>query len=104
MRGNVLWFLLCFVGTVSAQVSPVEQAIEYLVEFGQTESEQPDLVQFAEQLSFFQNNPISLNSASADELLELPLLNTFLVFNFLSYRNRTGRILSYYQLADIKGF
>ena len=104
MRGRLLFLFLFLAGLVQAQVSPVEQAIEYLVEFGQTESEEPDLVQIAEQLSYLQNNPISLNTATADELLEIPLLNSFLVFNLLEYRNRTGRLLSYYQLADVKGF
>ena len=104
MRGS--WFALLLLLPLFAmgQVSPVEQAIEYLVEFGQTESEEPDLVQLAEQLTYLQNNPVSLNSATADELLEIPLLNSFLVFNLLEYRNRSGRILSYYQLADVKGF
>lgn len=87
-----------------AQLSPIEQAIEYLVEFGETESQDFDLVQFAEQLSYLETNPVSLNSATAEEMLEIPLLNSFMVFNFLEYRKRNGRILSYYQLADIKGF
>ena len=105
MNGRFLLFL-CFicVQLCFAQVSPIDQALEYLVEFGQTENAEPDLVQLAEQLSFLQSNPISLNTATADELMEIPLLNSFLVFNFLEYRRYSGRILSYYQLADVKGF
>jgi DNA uptake protein ComE-like DNA-binding protein len=104
MRGKLLVAALFFALAAQAQIDPVQQAIEYLVEFGQTESEEPDLVQVAEQLSYLQNNPIPVNSATADELLEIPLLNSFLVFNLLEYRNRSGRLLSFYQMADVKGF
>ncbi len=106
MRGrcNILWaFILCST-TVVGQISPIDQALEYLAEFGQTENQEADLVQLAEQLSYLQNNPISLNTATPDELLEIPLLNSFLVFNLISYRNTAGRFLSYYQLADLDGF
>lgn len=104
MRGKFLLLLNVLALVSQAQINPVEQAIEYIVEFGQTESETPDLIQIAEQLSYLQQNPISLNTATAEDLQEIPLLNTFLVFNFLEYRKRTGRILSYFQLADIKGY
>ena len=104
MRGRLLAaFVFCAVSAF-AQISPIEQAVEYLVEFAQTENEDIDLVQIAEQLSYLQGNPVPINSATADELLEIPLLNSFLAFNLLEYRNRSGRILSLYQLADVKGF
>lgn len=104
MRGRLLTLFMVCALEVVGQISPIEQAIEYLVEFAQTESEEQDLVQIAEQLSYLQGNPVPINTATADELLEIPLLNSFLAFNLIEYRNRSGRILSVYQLADIKGF
>jgi len=104
MRGKLLSAFLGCALFAQAQISPIEQALEYLVEFAPAESEEQDLVQVAEQLSYLQNNPIALNSATVDELLEIPLLNSFLAFNLIEYRNRSGRILSFYQLADVKGF
>lgn len=95
----------CLLSTTAwGQISPIDQAIEYLVEFSDVDAQQLDLVQVAEQLSYLRNNPIQLNTATVDELLELPLFNSFTAFNFIEYRQRTGRIVSFYQLADIKGF
>ncbi len=103
MRGKVLILALSIqIGSV-AQSSVIEQAIEYLVEFGHTENKNPDLVQLSEQLTYLLNNPVSINSATADELMELPLLNSYQVFGLINYRSRTGTIVSYYQLVDIKG-
>lgn len=103
MRGKIWVIGLLFWSSAMAQISPVEQAIEYLVEFGQTENANPDLVQLAEQLTYLQNNPIPINQATADDLLEIPLLTSFQAFGILNYRKSSGKILSYYQLADIKG-
>lgn len=104
MRGKLLVLLLGWNILMQAQDDPVAQAVAYLVEFNQAEGESIDLVQVAEQLSYLQNNPVAINSATADELMEIPLFNSFMAFNLLEYRKRTGRILSYYQLSDIKGF
>lgn len=63
-----------------------------------------DWVQFSELLLSYSENPISLNTATQEELEAIPLLNKFQAYHLIKYRKRNGKIISYYELATIKGF
>jgi len=49
-------------------------------------------------------NPIDLNQASADELLQSGLFNLQQVGAILDHRHRFGNLLSYHELQVIEGF
>ncbi len=57
-----------------------------------------------EDLESLAENPLNINSASANELSKLHLLNDIQIQNLLNYRNQFGTIFSIYELAAIDGF
>jgi len=63
-----------------------------------------DYSEIAENLDFIKNNKINLNSATAEELKQLTILNIFQINNFINYRRRNGELLSIYELNSIHGF
>lgn len=63
-----------------------------------------DYSEIAENLDFLKSNKINLNSASADDLKQLPILDIFQINNFLNYRRRNGELYSIYELSSIHGF
>ena len=63
-----------------------------------------DWVQFSELLIVYAENPVSLNTATQEQLEAIPLLTKFQAYHILEYRRLNGGIISYYELANIKGF
>ena len=56
-----------------------------------------------ERLLRLSQNPLDLNSASAEELSLIPCFDDFFIRNFLLYRSRMGRLESVYELKNIPG-
>lgn len=89
------------------QVSPtdVQQVIADIVEDLTSKSDsEKDYSQLVEDLLELSENPINLNSATADDLKKLFFLNDFQVSSLLEYRDSTGSILSLYELQAVPGF
>jgi len=63
-----------------------------------------DWVQFSEMLLSYEKNPISLNTATQEELAAFPLLNSFQAYHIISYRKKSWGINSYYELLNLKDF
>lgn len=63
-----------------------------------------DFSEIAENLDFLKTHKINLNSAEADELKQLPILDIFQINNFLKYRKRNGELFSVFELTSIQGF
>lgn len=57
-----------------------------------------------EDLMFFCNNPIDLNTATREILEKLQILNDFQITSFLEYRSKKGTLLSVYELQFVYGF
>lgn len=57
-----------------------------------------------ENLAQLLSNPIDLNTATADQLRSLYILNEFQVHGFMAYRDENGPLLSVYELQVIDGF
>ncbi len=106
MVSRALVFLLLFTTQqVLAQKPPTtDQVLRELKTDTRFEDGGADWVQFSELLLSYSENPISLNTATQEELEAIPLLNKFQAYHLIKYRKRNGKIISYYELATIKGF
>lgn len=101
-------FLILFVFLVGCQLSSfsqdrseiVQQRIEFISE--QLGSEDIDLTNIIEQLYFYYDNPLNLNSATSDDLEELNLLTTIQINDLLLHRKLFGNLLSIYELQTLK--
>lgn len=57
-----------------------------------------------ERLLLLYENPLDLNTASEEELMNLGLLSTSQIASFLLYQSEYGKILTRYELQYIEGF
>jgi hypothetical protein len=62
----------------------IENRIEYLLQ--SLEAEEVDLTTLFDQLYFYLENPINLNDATKEELIDLQLLNDFQIQALLYYQ------------------
>jgi hypothetical protein len=78
--------------------SSTEQQLENQASAGQEETEDDSYLQDLEQ---FRRSPVNLNTADADELKQLGILNDLQVSSLISYRDLFGRLLSIYELQAV---
>lgn len=103
----ILLFFFSITGALSQVVvdpnnqNTIEKKIENLAE---NSSEDIDYTNILDNLTFYQDHPLELNSASADELAQLLLLNDFQIANLIRHRESYGKFLSIYELQAIRGF
>ena len=97
-----LMFILTAISGI-AQTLPrpeiqMEDFVERLFNIQSSDANYEDLY---EQLLLLYANPLDLNEASPDELRNTYLLSEKQVQDFLSYRQRNGRLLSIYELQAV---
>lgn len=99
---GLLWLLLLTPAQwAKGQEVAGEQAIQQLLE-AYAEMEEAD--QLEAQLRLWLQHPLDLNSATEEELLQIPYFDSFFVRNLLLYRSQNGgRIRSIYDLKSISG-
>lgn len=68
------------------------------------EDEDIDYTDLYETLLYFYSSPINLNETTEADLQKLQILSEFQINNLLNYREKTGRILTLYELQAIDGF
>lgn len=104
-RLAILFLLMFFAGLVFSQEPQSQQTIEDLIEsVGETLSDDTDLQEILDDLEYFRQNPLRINSAGVEELKKLHLLSDFQIYKLLEYREKTGTIFSIYELASVDGF
>ncbi|HET6991952.1 MAG TPA: helix-hairpin-helix domain-containing protein, partial [Bacteroidia bacterium] len=81
---------------------PLNQQIEDLSE--NLQSENVDLTTLVENLKYYQDHPLNLNTATREDLEDMMLLSEIQIDNFLAHRNRFGALMSIYELQTIDGF
>lgn len=105
MRNNwLLLILICFSLPVFAQEEEerneiIQQRIEFISE--QNESEEIDLTNLFDQLNYYFDHPINLNSTDADELRSLGLLTEVQVTDLLLHIKQFGKFISIYELQSL---
>jgi hypothetical protein len=77
----------------------VQQRIEFITE--QLEAENIDLTELVEQLNFFFDNPMNLNSATSESLQDLGLLTELQINDLLLHRKLFGKFISIYELQGL---
>jgi hypothetical protein len=103
-------FFVFFTNHISAQVStdtiptddPLQQQIEDLSE--NIGNESADLTTLTENLKYYQDHPLNLNTATREELQDLMLLSDIQIENLLAHRDQFGTMMSIYELQTIDGF
>lgn len=78
----------------------IQQRIEFISE--QLQSENLDLTNIIEQLNFYYDNPINLNTTQGQELEELNLLTDVQINDLLLHRKAFGNFISIYELQSLK--
>jgi hypothetical protein len=78
----------------------IQQRIEFISE--QLQSENLDLTNIIEQLNFYYDNPINLNSTQGQELEELNLLTDVQINDLLLHRKAFGNFISIYELQSLE--
>ena len=80
----------------------IEDRIEYLLQ--SMDAEEVDLTTLFDQLYYYLENPINLNTATKDELSDLQLLNDFQIQELLFYQSKNQGFATLYELRTIEGF
>lgn len=100
--------LICFAvagssNTVFSQDIPVvtQQQLENLAMTEQGETEDDTYIQELEQ---FRKNPVNLNTADANELRQLRILNDLQVASLITYRSQLGKFINLYELQAVPGW
>ncbi len=106
-----LWFSPLYAQTTNDSIPPqreqiineesFHQRIESLLEESDTDLDYAELI---EELEFLIQNPINLNSANADELRRLFLLNDIQINNLMNHISMFGKLISIYELQSIETF
>ncbi|MGY8927282.1 MAG: hypothetical protein ACKVJC_08305, partial [Flavobacteriales bacterium] len=78
----------------------VQQRIEFISE--QLEDENIDLTGLVEQLYYFYDNPLNLNSANSELLHEIGLLTDLQINDVLLHIRLFGKFISIYELQGLK--
>lgn len=81
---------------------PLQQQIEDLSENIGTED--ADLTTLVENLKYYSEHPLNLNTASREELQELLLLSDIQIDNLLAHRDKFGPLMTIYELQTVDGF
>jgi hypothetical protein len=78
----------------------IESRIEYLLQ--SLEESELDLTALFDQLYYYYDHPLNLNTATADELRSLQLMSEEQVSAFMRYRIQYGPMASIYELASVE--
>jgi hypothetical protein len=81
---------------------PLNQQIEDLSE--NLGNENADLTTLVENLKYYQDHPLNLNTATREELEDFMLLTDVQIDNLLDHRKRFGALMNIYELQTIDGF
>lgn len=101
----LITILLLIVVVSSAQNQVVTRITEdFLESLGENLGDESDVQEILDELEQYRQNPINLNRATFDELLNLPLLSEDRARNLIAYRDQTGTIFSIYELVAVDGF
>ncbi|MDO8927825.1 MAG: helix-hairpin-helix domain-containing protein [Bacteroidota bacterium] len=103
IAGQIL--LILFVVTARAQTPEVQQTLEDLMEsLGSEPDENSDFQEIMDDLAYFGQHPLLINSATKEELQRLHFLSDILIDDLIEFRKKTGQIYSLYEMAAIEGF
>jgi hypothetical protein len=86
-------------GNEQEKLRIIEQRVEFLAE--NSGQEDPDLNAVFDRLLHYIDHPLDLNSATKSDLAELSLLNDIQINELLQHIERTGKLLSIYEIQAL---
>ena len=90
---------------LSFSQSPSDQFIEQIIEYiAENVSEDKDFSEVTERLNFYRNNPLNINTASREQLLEFLFISPVQINNLLLHRDESGLLLDPLEIQSIPGF
>ena len=98
-RVVLLYFVLLSLTCIGQEVPITTQ--QQLENLGNEDLEDDALLQ---QLDFYRNHPINLNTVTGGELQPFRFLTELQIVNFIRYRNLFGNLLDVYELQAVPGF
>lgn len=84
------------------QNNVIDQRIENVAE--QLENENADYTNLIDDMLYYQEHPLNLNSATKQQLEDFGLLNEVQINNLLNHIDKNGRLMVIYELQSIDGF
>lgn len=100
-------FLILFINSyyVESQISfSVDKWREYVDELAGDTDDEARIETLYADLSYRTEHPYDLNRVTEEELKTLPFLSDLQIRDFLSYRLRTGTLLTLYELKNLPSF
>lgn len=101
----IVLLLLCCT-KLFAQKNPISsQILEDLIEnLASNLDEDIDYTSLYDDLNFYLNEPLNLNTATIEDLEKFQILNDFQIKSLLDYIHKNGKMLSIYELQLVYGF
>ena len=90
---NIIVIFVCTIANFSfgqERNDIIQQRIEFISE--QLETESIDLTNLLEQFNFYFDNPIDLNKATREELIDLSLLTDIQISDLIVHRKLHGKL------------
>jgi len=97
----IAFLFIVSIKSYSQNIPSLEDLIESIAENSDNEIDYSSLY---EDLNFFLSNPLNLNTAKAEDLEKLKILNDFQINSLLDYVKKNGEMLSIYELQLVHGF
>ena len=106
IRFVLLFLIISFsIKSIAQEETIKKQLIEDLIEnIASSTDNELDYTSLYEDLNYFLNNPLNLNSATTEELEKLQILNDFQIKSLQDYIKKNGEMLSIYELQLVFGF
>ncbi|NOZ46138.1 MAG: helix-hairpin-helix domain-containing protein [Chlorobi bacterium] len=105
IAGVILFISIARPVFAQENTSENQQAIESIIEeIANSTDEELDYTNLYDDLYFYYNNPLNLNTATEEDLGKLQFLNDFQIKNILNYVHQNGAFLSIYELQLLYGF
>ncbi len=98
-------FVLLFIFTNSYSQIIDKEAIDNLIEeIAESSDEELDYTQLYEDLYYYAQNPLNLNTATREDLEKIQFLNDFQIEDILEYQRTAGEMQSIYELQLLESF
>jgi len=102
---GIVFFLSISASFSQESIDAGQEAIENIIEeIANNTDEELDYTSLFDDLYFYYNNPLNLNSTNEEELEKLQFLNDFQIRSILNYIEENGNFLSVFELQLIYGF
>lgn len=82
----------------------IQRRIETIAEQLGEGDENIDYNTLLDELLYFSEHPININSTTPNELAQLPMLDDIAIANLLDHIDANGKLLNIYELQAVKGF